>query len=362
MIKILVIGPNPKDPSRKGGVVVCMQRLMQLNLNDISMKPLYTDIVFFSKLNLIKLGRLLSIFKLCFQLLSSFIKKVDIVHIHVSLTNMGVFRVLPIFIVSKMLRYKVIIQVHGGRIEHVVSKTALWFWLYILRRADSIFCFKGEQYQELLNFSKNKNIRGVKNFINKLPFNCNLPLPTNNVMNFIYIGRLENEKGINELIASIDILNENNTYKDKYNFNFVGDGSLKQKVKTHALKHGNIRVHGFLSGDKLDAVIKDCDVLVLPSYHEGFPLVFIEVSYYGLASIITSRSSLEYYFDVDKEFLSVEPGESSKLVDLLIFCIENPVLIEQIKKAVKVNVVNNYLSTSINLLDEYETFFKEVIK
>ena len=74
-----------------------------------------------------------------------------------------------------------------------------------------------------------------------------------------------------------------------------------------------IHLHGYVKGEEKNALFKNSDVLVLPSYHEGFPLVILEAMATGNAIISTSVGTTPEVFD-DKNVIwsKVEDVESLK--------------------------------------------------
>lgn len=95
-----------------------------------------------------------------------------------------------------------------------------------------------------------------------------------NKVSFLFVGRIENRKGINELSEAIEILNResNNFY-----FNIVGGGELFTEIQDKLLKYDNIKLYGEISDkDILLSIYRKCDIFVFPSHDEGFPRVLYE--------------------------------------------------------------------------------------
>jgi len=98
------------------------------------------------------------------------------------------------------------------------------------------------------------------------------------VRKFIFVGRYDKIKGIEELVQSIkQLLNYN------FEFHFVGPIPEKEEIKSEKIfYHGSI-----LDAEKMKKIIRRCDVLVCPSYSEGMPNVILEAMASGLAIIAT---------------------------------------------------------------------------
>lgn len=104
-----------------------------------------------------------------------------------------------------------------------------------------------------------------------------------------YVGRLVNDKGINELIEAWKLIS---TKIEKAKLLLVGPfeerDSLSQKTKQFILNEPSI-VFTDLVEDAVPFYNK-MDVFILPSYREGFPTVVLEASSMSLP-VITTRST-----------------------------------------------------------------------
>lgn len=107
--------------------------------------------------------------------------------------------------------------------------------------------------------------------------------PNNEVTRFLYIGRLMEEKGIEDLYP---IIKELNTSNKKAVFEFLGDFEDEYKESFEKfLLLDNVVYHGYNSNVK--DYIENADCLILPSYHEGMANVLLEAGALG-RPLITS--------------------------------------------------------------------------
>lgn len=109
----------------------------------------------------------------------------------------------------------------------------------------------------------------------------------NGKINILFAGRLEFQKGIDELIKVVEALKDN----PRYVFHVVGNGSLKNKV-LHALeKQTNVRFYDKIFG--LSIYLASFDYLFMPSNFEGLALMSIEAGFAKLPPIINACPGLE---------------------------------------------------------------------
>ena len=147
--------------------------------------------------------------------------------------------------------------------------------------------------------SKQKNIllnKGTCNGVNvnkytrnnNLSLKCKLGISKNDIV-IGYVGRLVNDKGINELVEAWKLLLE------RYNniiLLLVGPfeerDALSDNVKEFVEQEKSIVVTGLV--DNSQPYYNIMDIFILPSYREGFPTVVLEASSMELP-IITTKST-----------------------------------------------------------------------
>ncbi|MBQ8741132.1 MAG: glycosyltransferase family 4 protein [Clostridia bacterium] len=133
---------------------------------------------------------------------------------------------------------------------------------------------------------------------------------------FIYgfVGRITKDKGINELLTAFLNL------KDDSKLLLVGDIEKENRLDNALLKtahkNNNILFHGFVSD--IERYFAAIDVLVLPSYREGFGNVVIEAGAVGTPSIVSNIPGPIDAIEVGKTALAVEVGDVKALEDAMI--------------------------------------------
>ncbi len=142
-----------------------------------------------------------------------------------------------------------------------------------------------------------------------------LPLKVNSKRRFVFVGRYERRKGIEELTHVIKQL----LSKQKFRFEFIGDIPDGKKIKSP-----DVVYHGSLTDvAKIKNILLDADVLVCPSYSEGMPTVILEAMASGLAVIASRVGAVEEQVDAGNGLL-INPGSTSELKKAIIKLIELP--------------------------------------
>jgi glycosyltransferase involved in cell wall biosynthesis len=103
---------------------------------------------------------------------------------------------------------------------------------------------------------------------------------------FLYVGRLEPFKGIQDLLEAFDILVQRG---ENSRLVIAGDGGLRRLVEASVSTYAAVEYLGWISGDALFHAYSRADVFVLPSRIEPWGLVVNEAMAAGLPVIATDR-------------------------------------------------------------------------
>ncbi|WP_171525527.1 glycosyltransferase [Acinetobacter indicus] len=121
----------------------------------------------------------------------------------------------------------------------------------------------------------------------------------------IQVGRLSEVKNHN---FSLEIAKRLKDQDINFSFFIVGQGPLEDYIRKNIQDYG-LEENVFLLGVRNDVpnLMAGADVMLMPSLHEGFPVVLVESQAVGLLSLISDRIAPEVDLDLDLvNFLSLD--------------------------------------------------------
>ncbi|HYS72053.1 MAG TPA: glycosyltransferase family 4 protein [Thermoplasmata archaeon] len=118
---------------------------------------------------------------------------------------------------------------------------------------------------------------------------------------FLFVGVLENHKGISELVEA--------SAKTQFPLRVVGRGSLHRRLEATARdRPPRIRIEGWVSPDRLHDLYRHAKALVIPSlWPENAPLAAVEALSCGTPLLVSRRGGLEELLHDGATGFSFEP-------------------------------------------------------
>lgn len=191
-----------------------------------------------------------------------------------------------------------------GRIEQFMLRPPV---VFINRNADAVFSYGGEINAIIEKIGVDPdNIVSIGSGIDD-SWLAARPKLQEGKRRFLFIGRNERRKGLDELKALSQVI-ENLPIE----FHFVGPiPRLKQIKSPNCIYHGEIK-----DSAALRDLIDTCQVLVAPSHSEGMPNVILEAMSRGLAILATSVGAVPMMVS-EKNGRLIPPHEKSLLANAL---------------------------------------------
>ena len=138
-----------------------------------------------------------------------------------------------------------------------------------------------------------------------------LKIEPSDVLKFVFVGRYERRKGIEELNEVIRELLDK-----EFEFHFIGPVPEEKKLGARSSKL-KVHYHGQVSEEnKIKEILQACDVLVSPSWSEGMPTVILEAMASGCAIIATDVGAVAEQVDSTNGWL-IGAGRKKQLKEAL---------------------------------------------
>ena len=108
-----------------------------------------------------------------------------------------------------------------------------------------------------------------------------------------------------------------------------GNGLRKLSIELGVESH--VLFTGFQ--EDVPAILKECDLMVLPSlFGEGFPMVIPEAMVMGVPVIASRIEGIPELIEDNVNGFLVDPGNSEQLSKKIVKVLENPILLENVRK------------------------------
>ncbi len=156
-----------------------------------------------------------------------------------------------------------------------------------------------------------------------------------NELVLISTSRLVKEKGIGELIEAFKLTNNPNIV-----LKICGNGPDSIELKAQAYGINNIEFLGHV--ENVAVILQKSDVLMHPTYHEGFGLSLVEAEMCGLPIIASNVGSIPEIVKDDINGILVEPKNVKELASAINLLAKNPKLRAEMGRASRQIFLDNF--------------------
>jgi len=154
---------------------------------------------------------------------------------------------------------------------------------------------------------------------------------------FLYVGRLDREKGVHFLIEAMKNISSD------IQLHIVGEGYEKENLILQSLGTDNIKFLGHLSGQALQEEYKNCIATVLPcNWFESFGLTNIESFVYGKPVIASNIAAIPEIIDDGLNGILVPPTDIKALSTAIEKLYYNPELVIELGKNARKKAEEKY--------------------
>jgi len=178
---------------------------------------------------------------------------------------------------------------------------------------------------------------------------------------FVFVGRIVSDKGINELVEAFVKLQNDTPLTSHFTLLLIGPfendlDPLSKKTTSEIKSNPKIITTGFQEDVRIYYALGN--VLVFPSYREGFPNVVLQAGAMGLPSIVSDINGCNEIIEEGKNGMIVPVKNSEVLQQKMKELIQNPELVKKMSAISRGMITEKYKREYIwnCLLDEYTTF------
>jgi len=131
------------------------------------------------------------------------------------------------------------------------------------------------------------------------------------------VARFVPEKGLHDLVDAFEAV------EGDYNLVIAGDADhetdYSKNLRHRASENKRIILTGYITGEPLNQVYSNARLFVLPSYHEGLPIVLLEAMSYGLPVLVSDiPANKEVNLPADWYFRCGDVDDLKKKMELLL--------------------------------------------
>lgn len=207
------------------------------------------------------------------------------------------YRKFIVIKISKIFKKKSILHLHGSEFEVFYkksSKNVKKLIANIFMTSDCVIVL-GERWLKFIKeIAPEANIQVVNNAVKVPEYTVKYD---EECINILFLGVLIKRKGIYDLIEAINLINGMNiANKKKVKFIIGGTGKEEVGVRSLIMKYNLnncIDMVGWVDGTKKEALLRESNVFVLPSYNEGLPMAILEAMSFGIPVISTDVGSID---------------------------------------------------------------------
>jgi glycosyltransferase involved in cell wall biosynthesis len=222
------------------------------------------------------------------------------------------------------------------------EQSSIWGWPEILptqfnvdreleeyQLADKIIVPSHASYESF----KNQGVNMEKVFVNPFPLIASKALANSQTKkNIIFVGSVSLRKGFPSLIQAFNLLNMPGV---KLHVVGIYPGSFIRYLEKKSLSFDNVVLHGPLGTEQLNHLYNECDVLVLPSFEDGWGMVVNEAMARGCIPVVSNGAGASDQIKNGFNGYVFEPGDVTYLAECIHKAIGNEEVRENIRDLIK---------------------------
>ena len=281
--------------------------------------------------------RLALAFSALFSLVSLIILgKISMCHLHGSMKG-SIYRKAMFVFVCRLFGCKVIFHLHGSEFAKTYDGAGPFYRRlvrYVLNRSDSVFVLSSYWKDYVESISSNPDIQVINNFPSPVFENLyeKRDFSRSETTELLFLGYIGHRKGIYDLVEAVALLKAQGV--KGFRITVGGNGevdNLRVLINDKGLAD-YFKVIGWVSGEQKYQLLKQSQLLLLPSHNEGLPIAILEALSSGLAVLSTRVGGIPDAIRDERYGLLVEPGQPEDLANAILRYLNTDGLIEKVAR------------------------------
>jgi len=214
---------------------------------------------------------------------------------------------------ARIFQVPYVYQIHSGEFprffDEKCGRTAKWWVRHTLNHASCVVVLTESWRNALSAIVPRARIEVIGNPVD-------IPASTDHSekhgTRVLFLGRLREKKGVFDLIRAVPLIRAR---VPNAQFSLAGDGDI-DSVRALAESLGvidAIHLPGWVEGGEKEALLRNADVLVLPSYFEGLPVCVLEAMANGIPVVATKVGGIPDVLEDGLSGILVNAGDIDQL-------------------------------------------------
>jgi glycosyltransferase involved in cell wall biosynthesis len=261
----------------------------------------------------------------------------EILHINTSLNHKSFWRDFGYLLIGKALQRSVVIQVHGGSLERFCQRSPFLrrvsSWAFSI--SDAVVVLSSVEKRSFEKIPSLKKLLIIPNAIHVEEYQqgC-INKRKGDVCRITYLGRLTREKGLFEAIDAMKMVASDPTL-DRLEFTMAGSGSAQSDLAARVRELGlesRVKLVEPLFGAQKVKFLRQSDIFLFPSYHEGLPYSVLESLAAGTPVIATRVGGIPDAIVDGVQGLLIDPKDPKQIVDAMRRLAADPALVRKMSQ------------------------------
>lgn len=239
--------------------------------------------------------------------------RVSLVHIHVA-SGISFWRKSLYASLARLFGRPVILHIHGGsflEFFYQCPAPARWLIRWQLEGAARVIVLSPTWEETVRQISPRLHFEVLPNPV-ALPKDAAVDSSRGAALNFLFLGRLEQAKGVFEAVRAFAQISGDYPHARLI---LAGDGdqAVVENLATELGINEKVVYAGWVSGEAKNRVLASAHAFILPSHIEGLPVSMLEAMAYGVPVVVSRVGSVPEVLEHGVNGLMIEAGNVESL-------------------------------------------------